>query len=160
MHLSDRRRVELALPANLMHRMVTQCVEAAARTEDDREVIDLLRQAAHEPMDGLDDAGRQRIMRRVDRLASAVMGELVGGARAKAFLALTLWLKGLLDDGTLVLVEGSAFDLAMEAILATMRDEPDVMAAVDRSATRAAARISERLRREGYYPALSPEVAA
>lgn len=152
MHLSDRRRVELALPANLMHRMVSQCIDEADRSDDDREVLALLRDAAHEPLYGMEDAGRRRIMRRVDRLAGAVMGELVGGSRAKAFLALTLWLKGLLDDGTLELIEDSAFDRAMDAILATMQDNPDVIEAVDRSATKAARRIADMLRREGYYP--------
>lgn len=159
MHLSDRRRVELALPAAVMHRVVSQCIADGERSDDDREVLALLREAASEPFDGLNGWERPRLMRRVDRLSMEVMSELMGGARAKAFLALTLWLKGMLDDGILVLIEGSAFDQAMTAILATMQDAPDVMAAVDRSATKAAGRIASRLSGLGYYPARRPEVA-
>lgn len=153
MYLSERRRVELALPANLMHRAVSAAIEPDIRSEDDREVISLLRQAAMEPLDGLNAGERRRLIRRIDRMGEEVMETLVGGSRAKGFLALTLWLKGILDDGTLVLVAGSAFDQAMTAILATMQDNPDVIEAVDRSATKAARRIADMLRRQGYYPA-------
>ncbi|SBW12679.1 conserved hypothetical protein [uncultured Alphaproteobacteria bacterium] len=159
MHLSDRRRVELALPAAVMHRVVSQSIAEGERSDDDREVLALLREAAAEPFDGLNAWERPRLMRRVDRLSMEVMAELMGGARAKAFLALTLWLKGMLDDGTLALIEGSAFDRAMGGILATMEDAPEVMAAVDRSATKAAWRISRRLSGLGYYPAARREAA-
>ncbi len=154
MHLSARRRVELALPANLMHRMVTQCVSEDIRTDDDRNAIACLQRAAMEPMQGLTRDEAWRLACRVERAAGIVMDELRGHAHATAFLALTLWLKALLDDGVLELVKGSDFDQAMDAILATMEDAPDIMAQVDRSATKAARRIDERLRREGYYPRL------
>lgn len=56
MHLSDRRRVELALPANLMFRMVSQCVEASVRTDDDKEILAQFQRAAIEPLSGLSRA--------------------------------------------------------------------------------------------------------
>lgn len=80
------------------------------------------------------------------------MAEIKGHAHATAFLALTLWVKGMLDDGTLELIEGSDFDMAIEAVIATLEDAPDVVLQVDRSATKAEIRISGALANAGYYP--------
>ena len=159
MHLSDRRRVELALPANLLHRMVTQCIGEGIRTEDDREIIAQFQRSALAALDGLNRREAFRVVRRVERAADLVMSELRGHAHATAFLALVLWIRDMLADGTLELIEGSDFDTAIEAVIATLTEAPDVVAAVDRSATKAASRIASKLDAAGYYPGHRREAA-
>lgn len=158
-YLSDRRRVELALPAALLYRIFGTCIANAeespenAETEYDREVIEALRIAAWEPLDGIDRKKQAKLASRINRMQAEIMLPFEDRPIMVCFLFVLFWLKGLLDDGTLELIEGSPFDTAVSALIPELAKHDDLWQAMEKSAAKNARKLTERLRAEGFYQA-------
>lgn len=114
MTLSDRRLVELALPAGIVWTVARSIVRQVHLTEQGKAVTDrllaLLRTAANEPFEALQERERLRLRRRCDREIHAVNANLVDEPVLACLVAVHELLRALLDAGDLELIAGSAFD--------------------------------------------------
>ena len=155
--LSDKRRVELALPAALLYRVFSRCVEVTSfkaipgQLTGDRVVLDWLALAAIEPMSDLDEKRARKLSARVSRLQRDLLLDFEGRPVMVAFLIVLFWLKGLLDTDRLVLVEGSVFDKAVSVLVPELAKHDDLWMAMERTAIKNARKIADRLENEGYY---------
>lgn len=156
-YLSDKRRVELALPAALLHRIFAACIEhskGSAEGEEfeyDREVITALRVAAIEPLEGLDPRRQRKLAVRVTRMQAQILDPFEDRPIMVCFLFVLYWLKGLLDDGTLVLIDGSPFEQAVSALIPELSKHEDLWEAMEKSAVKNARKLTQALRGEGFY---------
>jgi hypothetical protein len=154
-HMSDRRRIELALPASMMARIVRQL---AGHPETDRATIaaigrdcDLAQLAPFQDM----AAARQRdLHRRLWRARSAALDWMENRSIATAYVAVVRWIQAVTEAGILVPAEDAPFLAACEALLQAVQERPEnveLLGQVDRSATRAAGFIHLVLRSRGFY---------
>lgn len=155
-YLSDRQRVELALPAAMLYRIFGSCVvEAKEKGIDEREyderVQAWLSSAAWEPLDGLPLDKARKLASRITRLQQAILAPFEDRPIMVTFLFVLFWLRDLLAEGTLVLVEGSTFDRAVSALIPELERHDDLWAAMEKSAAKNARKAKDRLRAEGYY---------
>lgn len=154
-HLSDRRRVELALPASMMARIVAHL---AAQPETDRQLIaeigrdcDLAQMA---PMAGLQQDRQRVLMNRLRRARVAALDWMADRSIAVAYVAVLRWIKAMIEAGILVPAEDAPFLAAADRLLAEVQTRPenvDLLGHVDRSGTKAARRIHDILRGQGYF---------
>lgn len=154
-HLSDRRRIELALPASLMARIVATL---AGHPETDKAVIaaigrecDLAQMA---PLQDLHPERQRALQQRLLRARIAALGWMENRSIATAYVAVVRWIQAVTEAGILVPAEDAPFLAACEALLQAIQERPqnlDLLADVDRSATRAARQIHLALRNQGYY---------
>lgn len=155
--LSDRRRVELALPAAMLFRVFSSCVDVAAMSAEpgqltgDRMVLDLLTSAAVEPLDGLAPKEANKLAKRITRLQRDLLMDFEDRPVMVVFLVILFWLKGLLDSEHINLIEGSTFDRAVAVLIPELERHEDLWLSVEKSALRNARRISNELTRLGYY---------
>jgi hypothetical protein len=155
-YLSDRQRVELALPAAMLYRIFGSCVvEAKEKGIDEREyderVQAWLSHAAWEPLAGLSPDKTRKLAARITRLQQAILAPFEDRPIMVTFLFALFVLRDLLDEGALVLVEGSAFDQAVSVLIPELERHDDLWAAMEKSAAKNARKARERLRAEGYY---------
>jgi hypothetical protein len=150
--LSDRRRVELALPAY----MASVCLDRTfpEKSEAVRRVLGLLDQAWGEALDAapaLDPGRRRQLSRRLSRLWDELVKPHEWDVLMKVWLMVLFWLRDLLEDGRLVLVAGSAFDQAMSEILPELERHGDLWDGTERSARKHARKLQQHLESLGYY---------
>lgn len=122
--LTDRQRIELALPAYLLYALtgapdvfVPSNPDLAARADADvAELRCNLRTACLEPFADLTPAKRQALIRRLKRVQQQTTD---WHERPALDLMLMLWcfLQDLTDREVLILWEGSAMDLAMKKLM-------------------------------------------
>lgn len=154
-HLSDRRRVELALPASMMVRIVAQL---AGHPETDRATIaaigrdcDLAQMAPFQDM----HPDRQRtLLGRLRRARMAALDWMQDRTVAVAYVAVLRWIQAVTEAEILVLAEDAPFLASCERLLEAIQERPEnveLLAEVDRSGTKAARRIHEILLEQGYY---------
>lgn len=123
-HLSDRRRIELALFPRLFLRWMKTANEGK---DSDIAILQALTDAEAEAMAAGNLAQR---LRRLKRLETALTQPLEAKPLPLCFMAFAFALRDELAAGTLVLREGSAFDRAYEGIrdaLLQHADDPDVI---------------------------------
>jgi hypothetical protein len=161
MNLSAKRRVELALPAALLRYVCLSCGQVRAgedpMSEEENAAwvhqLALLGTAAVEPFAGLHPEEAKKLRRRVDRAVVEVYDEYVkADARIMRVFLITLhWLRDMLNTGALVLVDGSAFDLAVSELLPELERHADLWEAMEKSALKQAPKFHAKLVRLGYY---------
>jgi hypothetical protein len=153
MYLSDRQRVELALPAHVMMGVVIAGVED--QDDDYRRCVTLLRTAAREPVADLDARKERKIQQRVRRLHHDVVrpysgeGEDVG----KFGLIVFFWIAAMVETSYFVFAAGSAIDEALKLYIGAIEHkarEPRVVA----SAQKQARKMIARLQALGFYQGL------
>jgi hypothetical protein len=156
--LSDRRRVELAIPARLLFGITGNCIGASVdkgkpETEADRQVMTWLEEACTEPLTGLPPEHKEKVARRIERAYRHVVQPWLDSNKntASVFLTVLYWLQGMLDEGRLELIAGSAADKAITVILATLEDHADLWAEVEKSARKQAPKLTQSLQVMGYY---------
>lgn len=156
--LTDRQRLELALPAYLLFALcqipgafVPSDPALAARAEADvAELRENLRIACLEPFDDLAPRKRQATMRRLERIAKGIMAEWA--ERPSLGLMMTLWyfLSDLIDREVLILWQDSAMDRAVRRLSPMLgygfEDGTGAVAAQAR-----AGELLARLQAEGLY---------
>jgi hypothetical protein len=156
--LTDRQRIELAVPAHLLYALtgapgvfVPATPALASKAEADvAELRGDLRNACLEPFIDLTPAKKQALIRRLERIrrqASADWHE-----RPALGLMLMLWyfLKDLTDREVLILWEGSTMDRAMRK-LAPMCEQGFGKGDADQSAREWACSLLRHLQDEGLY---------
>lgn len=156
--LTDRQRLELAIPACLMFAIsklpgvfVPADPAQAERAEADIATLrEDLRTATLEPFADLPPKKQQALLRRMERVAKGVIAGW--SDRSTLGLALTLWyfLQDLTDREVLILWEGSAMDRAMGRLLPMFAHGFDE-GARDAEAAAHAGQLLTRLGAEGLY---------
>jgi hypothetical protein len=156
--LSDRRRVELALPARLLYGITGNCIGASvdkgkAETDADRQCLAWLKDACEEPLQGLSLDHRAKVATRIERAYRHVVQPWLDSNKntAAVYLTVLYWLQDMLAEGRLVLIDGSAADKAITVILATLEDHADLWAEVEKSARKQAPKLTQSLQTMGYY---------
>lgn len=156
--LTDRQRIELALPAYLLFALsklpgvfAPSDPDLAKRAEADIAMLcENLRIACLEPFADLAPRKQQAVLRRLDRISKGIMAEWAG--RSSLSLVLTLWyfMKDLIDREVLILWQGSAMDRAMHTLLPMFEHgfEEQEQDAVGR---KQATRLLAHLRADGLY---------
>ena len=123
--LTDRQRIELAVPAFLLYALtgapdvfVPADPDLAARAEADvAELRGNLRTACLEPFADLTPSKRQALIRRLERLKRQVTTDWHERPALGLMLMLWCFLKDLTDREVLILWEGSAMDRAMQKLM-------------------------------------------
>ncbi|CAA2161103.1 hypothetical protein MBRA_06263 [Methylobacterium brachiatum] len=123
--LTDRERIELAIPAYLLFALtgapgvfVPADPDLAAKAEADiAELRDNLKIACLEPFSDLVPAKRQALMRRLERLKVQITADWHQHTALSLMLMLWSFLQDLTDREILILWEGSAMDKAMQRLL-------------------------------------------
>ncbi|MDP4026956.1 hypothetical protein Q8W71_30670 [Methylobacterium sp. NEAU 140] len=156
--LTDRQRLELALPACLLFTLsdlpgafVPADPALAARAEADiAELRENLRTASLEPFADLTPRKRGAVLRRLERVVKGVTAGWTG--QSMLGLALTLWyfLEDLTEREVLLLWEGSAMDRAMRRLV-PMFEHGFAERARDAEASEGARRLLARLQADGLY---------
>lgn len=123
--LTDRQRIELAVPAYLLYALtgapgvfVPADPDLRARAEADiAELRGNLRTACLEPMADLTPAKRQALIRRLERIKRQVTADWHERPALGLMLMLWCFLKDLTDREVLILWEGSTMDRAMQKLM-------------------------------------------
>lgn len=148
--ISDRRRIECAIYPRLFARWMAS---ASDNSPDDISVLTALREAE---MEALGPAASPALMRRLIRLSGAVTNPMMDVPLLVVFLAMTYALHDDLEEGALVLREGSAFDRAFEAIKAALLAHeagPEIITpGITERAEDLAQAIRRAMRDAGYFP--------
>jgi hypothetical protein len=162
-HYNDRQRIELSIPALLLHALVSMAqfavgseghIDAEADQADARAAEQALRrltgEAMMQPFRGNTPQVEVKLLRRARRETAEVVGELDGQSAIKIAMALYYFLVELVDGGYLEVWEGSFVHEAIELLVPMMRDgfaQPDL----DASAQKQARRLLQRLQARGWY---------
>lgn len=156
--LTDRQRIELALPAYLLFALsklpgVFAPSDPALAEQAEADIAALsenLRIACLEPFADLAPRKQQAVLRRLDRIAKDIMAEWTD--QSSLSLVLTLWyfLKDLVDREVLILWQGSAMDRAVLTLL-PMFEHGFEEQKRDAAAQEQAGQLLARLRAEGLY---------
>ncbi|KMO22854.1 hypothetical protein [Methylobacterium indicum] len=123
--LTDRQRVELAIPAYLLLALTSvpgafapADVDLAARAEADIATLRAdLKAASLEPLEDLPEKKRGALVRRVERIARGVIVEWKDRPTLSVMLTLWYFVKNLTDREVLILWEGSAMARATSRLL-------------------------------------------
>ena len=170
MILTDRQRVELAIPARLVFGIVAaNCFAPNPEADADEALAELERNVARlkellttacvEPIADLPERLGSKVARRIERVVDAAAKPFDDQPAVKVAMALYYFLEDLLSRGVLELLEGSAFAEAM-GILMPMFEHGFSEEKLDRSAQKRARQLLEHLQREGYYRAPAQAAAA
>jgi hypothetical protein len=156
--LSDRQRVELAIPAYLLYALtagagvfVPSDPDHAARAEADVAALRFdLHSACLEPLDDLIPRKKHALLRRIERIGKGVIANW--GERPALTVMLTLWyfLKDLTDREVLILWEGSAMERATSKLLPMFEHGFDEQKC-DAAAQEQSRQLLARLQAEGLY---------
>ena len=153
--LTDRRRVEFALPAVLAYAVVQaglvvpEGVDQAERDKSER-LHDLIKRACFEPIDDLPAREKGKLARRITRTSEDVLRFLADPTTDKLGMVLLYLLEGLTARGALDLIEGSTFAEAMGLLLPAL-DHAFAEGAFAASARKQARRLDDHLRGLGLY---------
>lgn len=147
--ISDRRRIELAIYPRLFGRWMRS---ASENKPEDVAILRALRDAESEAL-ASDKLTVQ--LRRLQRLEDAILDPLLKTPLPVVFLAMTYALHDDLEEGALVLREGSAFDQAYEGIKAGLlahEADPEIMTpGITEQAEALSQRIRQTMRESGYF---------
>lgn len=156
--LTDRQRLELALPASLLYILTgaPDVFTPASPELADRVATDIatlradLRTTWMEPFADLTPGKRQALFRRLERLTKLVVVAWPEHAVLDLMLALWCFLQDLTDREVLILWEGSSMDRAMQRLMPMYEHGFTEPGAEDRAQVRAA-KLLGRLQAEGLY---------
>ncbi|MCF4130054.1 hypothetical protein [Methylobacterium sp. SyP6R] len=156
--LSDRQRVELAIPAYLLFALtsapsafVPADPNQAERAEADIAAMRVdLRAACYEPIEDLSEKKKGALLRRVERTARGVIAGWKDRATLSVMLTLWYFLKDLTDREVLILWEGSAMARATSRLLPMFAHGFDEQKR-DSTAQEQARQLLRELQAEGLY---------
>lgn len=153
MYLSDKQRVELALPPCIMMGVVIAGVDES--DPDFARACDLLKTAAREPVDDLPPRHAKKILERVRRAHKAAIEPYSGDGEevAKFGLIVFYWIKAMVESGYFVFAEGSAIDQALALYIEAIEHKAAVPK-IDASAQKQARKFIAGLQQQGLYQGL------
>ena len=156
--LTDRQRIELAVPAYLLYALtgapnvfVPADPDLATKAETDvAELRHHLRSACLEPFTDLPPSKRQALLRRLERLKRLVIVDWHERPALSLMLMLWCFLEDLIDRGVLILWEDSAMDRATRKLMPMCEHgfdkQEDSVAAQEQACA-----LLRRLQGEGLY---------
>ncbi len=148
---SDRQLVERLVLPGLMQALLRGIRDGIGEHGPSLDpVMELLGQAVREPLLDCPPEKHGKLARRAARVMTSAMLPLTDGAPnyATQWLAAARMIVGLTDDGTIIVAEGSAIDLAWTAMLNLGLGDDGVD---DQAADRIATEMRRRLNDEGYF---------
>jgi len=145
--LTDRQIVECAVLAWILHSVLVSGGEG----EEGRFLVAEAKTAALEPLQGLTPAAKAKLIRRIDRAGVSATCELEHATVGKVGLVAFELTKTVVESGYLQMHEGSAFDRAMNNVLAYLEPLAAEQPALHDSARKQARRALQRLQRDGYF---------
>lgn len=153
--LTDRQRVELLLPSQVMLAVLIHGVDDPDHP-DAKQCKELLVLAGNEVLMDLLPNRREQIVRRVYRVHKEVTEPYTkeGMRTDKLGLIAYYWLKAVVDQEYLVIGEESAFMKAMDIFLPAIEHVAQIEK-VDKSAQKNARKFLAHLQRLGYYQGVS-----
>lgn len=149
-YLSERQRVELAIPARMIFGLVCGQIFSDPTAPEVEKIKKLMAQACIEPLDGLTPKKVGQVARRIERLHDEVAEMIDQASALKVSLAFFYLLDDLIRRGVLVLWEGSAFGEAI-TLMTPMFAYGFEEAKVDKSAQKTARKIIAHLQEQGYF---------
>jgi hypothetical protein len=154
-YMSDRMRVECALPAAIFLRLVGDAHHQAHRrlptSEEEEPVFFLLLSACEEALRTGDDAKTESLKRRVDALVTEIFALHAKTVPMAKLLVMTLWTQRLLNDDRLILVEGSAAAKGIDAIVNELQKARKTWLSFEKGCVKQAEKLDKILRKKGYY---------
>ena len=152
-YLSDRQRVEISLPPQVMMGVLFAGVER--HDADFERAVALLKTAAREPLEDLPERHSRKILERTRRVHNDILGPYHGEGQdvAKFGLITFYWIQAMVESGYFVFAEGSAIDEAMALFIRAIEHRAQVPA-IDASAQKQARKLIRSLHALGYYRAL------
>lgn len=154
MYLSDRHRVEICLPAQMMLACAIAGIsEENQQTDDFKSFKKDLIEAGWEPVEDLDPKKQGNVLRRVLRLHESIPKQIIGddyGNIPKLALVQFHLIRFIIEDGYLQYEEDGIFHRAVLTFMEALQHH----AAEERfnaSAIKAAKKLLRRLQSEGYY---------
>lgn len=155
-HLNDRQRVELALPARLLRRCWAGIIEGHRPHRidipaDHLALLDDLRACCEEALIGLAPREAEKLRARIDRVSVHALLPYESDALMKATLMVMYWVRDRLDAGDLALIEGSLFESCFERLHSGLAEHGDLWNAVNHSAAKQAAKLHQRIMDQGYF---------
>lgn len=150
MSITDRQRVEIVLPAQIMLGIL---LAGVSEETPEFEACKLhLLNACKEPVADLLPRQQSKILDRATRLHRDVARPYVvdGADTAKFGLVVFYWLQSIVDCGYFAFTDGSAIDKALKLFLPAIEHAAQVEA-IDRSAQKQARKFLGRLQSLGYF---------
>jgi len=143
MSLSDRRRVELAMPARIAYRIVSVLIPVdGADVEFLRSAGIVFNAVLLEPLADLSDAQRRKMIRRLDRTQRELLAPYEGRGAVTAVRAFVEWLEDLTQRGILNMDPEGAFYKAWDSLATAIVSQDENLAGLEacaRSARKMAA---------------------
>lgn len=157
-YLSDRERIERALPARLVWHIAKNIQDGVSGTVTDegadelRAIIAALETSFNATLTGMEDAARYKLARRLYRACQIVTGDLADRPVATALVAVRELVANLITDGLWEMDPefDTAWDRLAEAVYGT-DSNAELLDRVDRSGTRYGRAALSRLQGDGYY---------
>lgn len=153
--ITDRMRVEVALPARMLFRCVEAIGDATKEAGESPEHLEPLlrdlKDACHEAVAGLTADRSRTLARRINREHAAALEAFAERPTMLACLVVLYWYKQALDEEILVLTPGSPLDRATAALLEILERHGEDWDDLDRSARKNARRMMERFRASGLF---------
>lgn len=151
MYLSDRQRVEISLPSQMMLGAFKAGVEDQGSEEFKSVITDLL-EASMEPVSDLVSKKAAKIILRINSLLKDITVEYVkqDAEVSKVALITFHFMRFIIEDNYLQYEQGSAFDRSIQAFMEALEhkaSEPRV----NESAIKQAKKMLKRLQEWGYY---------
>lgn len=154
MYQSDRHRVEICLPAQMMLACAIAGISEEEQKKDDfisfkKDLID----AGWEPVEDLDTKKRNGVLRRVLRLHESIPKQIIGddpGDIPKLALVQFHLIKMILEDGYLQYEEDGAFHRSVLTFMEALQHHAE-KEKLNASAIKQAKKLLRRLQDEGYY---------
>lgn len=165
-HLSEQRRLELALPARMLASLANgNCFSCLNRIggvtnkHDFAKLVDVrlwLHIAYREPFSDYPDYEWERVRARLAKLQDIVLTELHQQPGLKALYAIVHWVQLITsgDDPILELIAGSYFDMAVTRLVEWGLAQGEITGGIDRidkSALKQAMKIAALLEHLGFY---------
>jgi hypothetical protein len=157
-YLSDRERIERALPARLVWHVAKSIEDGGGQVDA---ILAGLEASFNATLEGLDDGARLKLARRLYRACQVVTSGLEDRPVATALVAAREMVFALIDDGLWEM--DPDFDRAWDALATAIYEgdgNAELLETVDRSGTRYGRAALRRLQGEGYYRRAAVGVAA
>ncbi|CAB4195607.1 hypothetical protein UFOVP1299_22 [uncultured Caudovirales phage] len=154
-HISDRRRVELALPARMLYRAFRTATDNGGVDVEtnDSLILEMLETAVLSAFEGAREDRKFKLSSRCTRAQDHAMREFENRPLIVAFVVVLYWVRDRTDAGDILLIEGSPFDGAVSALIPRLEEEAGrEWDEVHKSATKGAKRLHTTLQRMGYFP--------
>lgn len=151
---SDRSIAEQLLPVRLVAAVLWFGLDDR-ESEDAKVLLGLIRQAENEILDGIDIKRAQKLLRRVWRISDAVLKPFHDAKAHVAKFGLVAYyvMQRLVENGRLEIVDGSAFDQVISALLSpdgTLTEFANIPK-IDESAQKQARKMFATLKAEGLF---------